>query len=61
MGDSGRLSNMTNLALKFRIFRTMLDLQGRGESVDWVMVTALGRERGQLEGMDYSTFLTEMN
>jgi replicative DNA helicase len=34
-----------------RIYKAMLDLYGRGEPVDLVMVSALLKERGQLEGV----------
>jgi len=44
-----------------RIFKAMLDLYGRGEPVDLVTVTALLRERGQLEGVGGPVFLAALS
>ncbi len=44
-----------------RIFQAMLDLYGRGEPVDLVTVTALLRERGQLEGVGGPVFLASLS
>ena len=44
-----------------RIFQAMLDLYGRGEPVDLVTVTALLKERGQLEGVGGPVFLAALS
>ncbi len=44
-----------------RIFQTMLDLYGRGEPVDLVTVTALLKERGQLESVGGPVFLAGLS
>ncbi len=44
-----------------RIFKAMLDLYGRGEPVDLVTVTALLKERGQLEGVGGPVFLAALS
>jgi replicative DNA helicase len=44
-----------------RIFRAMLDLYGRGEPVDLVTVSALLKERGQLEGVGGPVFLATLS
>ncbi len=44
-----------------QIFRAMLDLWGRGEPVDLVTVTALLKERGQLEGVGGPVFLAALS
>ncbi len=44
-----------------RIFKAMLDLYGRGEPVDLVTVTALLKERGQLEGVGGPVFLAGLS
>ena len=44
-----------------RIFQAMLDLYGRGEPVDLVTVSALLRERGQLEGVGGPVFLAALS
>ena len=44
-----------------RIFKAMLDLYGRGEPVDLVTVTALLKERGQLEGAGGPVFLAGLS
>lgn len=44
-----------------RIFRAMLDLSGHGDPVDLVTVTALLRERGQLEGVGGPSFLAALS
>jgi replicative DNA helicase len=44
-----------------RIFQAMLDLYGRGEPVDLVTVTALLRERGQLESVGGPVFLAGLS
>jgi len=44
-----------------RIFRGMLDLYGRGEPVDLVTVSALLKERGQLEGVGGPVFLAALS
>jgi replicative DNA helicase len=44
-----------------RIYRAMVDLYGRGEPVDLVTVTALLKERGQLEGVGGPVFLAGLS
>jgi replicative DNA helicase len=44
-----------------RIYQAMLDLYGRGEPVDLVTVTALLKERGQLEGVGGPVFLAGLS
>jgi replicative DNA helicase len=44
-----------------RIYRAMLDLYGRGEPVDLVTVSALLKERGQLEGVGGPVFLAGLS
>jgi replicative DNA helicase len=44
-----------------RIFQAMLDLYGRGEPVDLVTVTALLKERGQLESVGGPVFLAALS
>ena len=44
-----------------RIFQAMLDLYGRGEPVDLVTVTALLKERDQLEGVGGPVFLAALS
>jgi replicative DNA helicase len=44
-----------------RIYQAMLDLYGRGEPVDLVTVTALLKERGQLEGVGGPVFLATLS
>jgi replicative DNA helicase len=44
-----------------RIFQAMLDLYGRGEPVDLVTVTALLKERGQLESVGGPVFLAGLS
>jgi replicative DNA helicase len=44
-----------------RIYRAMLDLYGKGEPVDLVTVTALLKERGQLEGVGGPIFLAGLS
>jgi replicative DNA helicase len=44
-----------------RIYRAMLDLYSRAEPVDLVTVTALLRERGQLEGVGGPVFLVGLS
>jgi replicative DNA helicase len=44
-----------------RIFQAMLDLYGRGEPVDLVSVSALLKERGQLEGVGGPAFLAGLS
>ncbi len=44
-----------------RIYQAMLDLYGRGEPVDLVTVTALLKERGQLEGAGGPVFLASLS
>jgi hypothetical protein len=43
------------------IYQAMLDLYGRGEPVDLVSVSALLKERGQLEGVGGSVFLASLS
>ncbi len=44
-----------------RIYQAMLDLYGRGEPVDLVTVSALFKERGQLEGVGGPVFLAGLS
>jgi len=44
-----------------RIYQAMLDLYGRGEPVDLVSVSALLKERGQLEGVGGPVFLAGLS
>ncbi|MGA9756530.1 MAG: replicative DNA helicase [Desulfobaccales bacterium] len=44
-----------------RIYKAMLDLYGRGEPVDLVTVSALLKERGQLEGVGGPVFLAGLS
>jgi len=44
-----------------RIFQAMMDLYGKGEPVDLVTVSALLKERGQLEGVGGPVFLAALS
>ena len=44
-----------------RIYKAMLDLYGKGEPVDLVTVSALLKERGQLEGVGGPAFLAGLS